>query len=248
MQIYLFLNKNFVILITNDENIYICSMKNLSQCPLFESMSEDEIKKVIGQKLGVRTYLSGETILNQGDQYKYLLIILEGDVSNSMTHANGKNIFIEIIPSPGVLAPAIFYADDNIVPVNATAIGTTKVLPISKAEFTYMLQSSPKLLMNFLRMISNRSRFLSSKVRCLSFGTIKSRIAGYLLEVAQDNDSLQFEIIHTQQDLANMFGVTRPALSKTIKEMMIEGLISFKQKRYTILNRAELTRIFRNTY
>lgn len=221
-------------------------MNTLSKCPLFESMSEEEINKVIGQKLGIRTYLPGETILNQGQKYNYLLILLEGDVSNSMTHSNGKTIFIETISSPEVLAPAIFYADDNIVPVDSTSIGKTKVLPISKPEFTYMLQNSPKLLMNFLRMISNRSRFLSKKVRCLSFGTIRSRIAGYLLELSQENNSLQFEIIHTQQDLANMFGVTRPALSKTIKEMENEGLIKFKQKKYTILNKSTLSKMFMN--
>ena len=112
-----------------------------------------------------------------------------------------------------------------------------------------MLQSNPKLLKNFLKMISNRSSFLSTKVRTLCFGTIKSKIAGYLLETSLDHNSNIFDIIHTQQELADMFGVTRPALAKTIKDMIDQGLISSKQKRknFKIINKQELARIFRDS-
>ena len=219
-------------------------MENLINCPLFENMSEDEIAKVIGKQYGIRTYIPGETILDQGDEYKYLLLLLEGEVSNSMTHISGKNMFIETISAPGVIAPAIFYAETNNVPVEVTAVDTVKVLPIAKVEFNYMLQRSPKLLMNFLKMISNRSSFLSTKVRSLSFGTIKSKIAGYLLENSFTHSSNEFEIRHTQQELANMFGVTRPALAKTIKDMIDEQLIESKQKNFIIKNKRELSRLF----
>jgi len=219
-------------------------MENLINCPLFEDMSEEEIIKVIGKQYGMRTYIPGEIILNQGDEYKYLLLLLEGEVSNSMTHISGKNMFIEIINAPGVIAPAIFYAEGNRIPVEVTAVDTVKILPIAKVEFNYMLQRSPKLLMNFLKMISNRSSILSTKVRSLSFGTIKSKIAGYLLENSFTHSSNEFEIRHTQQELANMFGVTRPALAKTIKDMIDEQLIESKQKNFIIKNKRELSRLF----
>jgi CRP-like cAMP-binding protein len=155
-------------------------------------------------------------------------------------------MYIESISAPGVLAPAILYAEINKFPVDATAVGTVRILPIPRVEFTYMLQRTPKLLLNFLQMISDRGAFLSTKIRSLSFGTIKSRIAGYLLEIAAQHGSLEFKIKHTQQELANMFGVTRPALSKTIKEMIDEGLIESNQKSYIITNKRELYRLFRD--
>lgn len=222
-------------------------MENLIYCPLFENMSIEEILKVIGLQYGTRNYSPGDIILSQGDEYQYLMLLLEGEVSNSMTHVSGKNMFIETITAPGVLAPAIFYADNNKVPVDVTAVGRVKILPISKVEFNYMLQSNPKLLKNFLKMISNRSSFLSTKVRTLCFGTIKSKIAGYLLETSLDHNSNIFDIIHTQQELADMFGVTRPALAKTIKDMIDQGLISSKQKNFKIINKQELARIFRDS-
>lgn len=246
VQKYSLNEESFVIKVTKGKFFYICTMENLNQCILFSGMSEEEIHKVIGQKLGIRTYKNGDKVISQGDDCNYLYIILEGEVSNSMSHVSGKNMYIESISAPGVLAPAILYAEINKFPVDATAVGTVRILPIPRVEFTYMLQRTPKLLLNFLQMISDRGAFLSTKIRSLSFGTIKSRIAGYLLEIAAQHGSLEFKIIHTQQELANMFGVTRPALSKTIKEMIDEGLIESNQKSYIITNKRELYRLFRD--
>jgi CRP-like cAMP-binding protein len=230
----------------NKKNIYL-HMENLVDCPLFSGMSLGDIKKIVGQELGIRTFVSGQTILNQGDEYSSLLIIVEGEVSNAMTHVSGKNMFIETIQAPNVIAPAIFYAKNNKMPVNVIAMSNVRVLPIFKAEFTYLLHHNPILLMNFLEMISNRSSFLSAKVRSLCFGTIKSKLAGYLLEIAQIEKSLNFDIKHSQQELADMFGVTRPALAKTIGDMIDEGLIVSKQKNFTIINQREIMRIFRES-
>lgn len=221
-------------------------MENMINCPLFENINQEDIAKIIGKQYGIRTYLAGDILLNEGDKYKYLLLLLEGTVSNSMTHISGKNMFIETIKAPNIIAPAIFYAEKNRIPVEVIAKTEVKVFPIAKVEFNYMLQSNPKLLMNFLKIISDRSNFLTTKVRALSFGTIKSKIAGYLLENSTQLSSNEFEILHTQQELANMFGVTRPALSKTIKDMIDEGLIESKQKRFILKNKEELIRIFRD--
>jgi CRP/FNR family transcriptional regulator, dissimilatory nitrate respiration regulator len=229
------------------KKIIYLHMENLIDCPLFAGMSLDEIKNIIGQELGVRTFLSGQTIFQQGDEYSSLLIILEGEVSNAMTHISGKNMFIETLTAPNVIAPAILYAKNNKLPVNVIAMNKVRILPIAKVEFSYLLQHKPKLLMNFLEMISNRGSFLSNKVRTLCFGTIKSKIAGYLLEISQEKKSLQFDIKHSQQELADMFGVTRPALAKTIGDMIDEGLIISKQKNFTIINQRELARIFRES-
>lgn len=45
----------------------------------------------------------------------------------------------------------------------------------------------------------------------------------------------------TQEQLAEYFGVTRPALSKEIGRLVDEGFISITRRKVTILNKTALT-------
>ena len=89
-------------------------MENLIYCPLFENMSIEEIQKVIGLQYGTRNYSPGDIILSQGDEYQYLMLLLEGEVSNSMTHVSGKNMFIETITAPWSFGPCNIFMPTTI--------------------------------------------------------------------------------------------------------------------------------------
>lgn len=90
------------------------------------------------------------------------------------------------------------------------------------------MHNDSRVLENFLSIISDRSRFLSERLRLLSFGAIKSRLRSYFLELTRDNDYGTFTVPHTHQELADMFGVTRPALSRAIRQLEDSGTIRRK--------------------
>lgn len=221
-------------------------MKALTQCPLFKDIPYEEINKLVGEGFGIRQFKENEIIVSQGSVYSTLLIIIEGEVVGEMNDFSGKTVVIETINAPNLIAPAILYCQQNKIPVNVVAKTYVRVLPISREDLSHILQSNIKVLNNFLRLISERSKFLSDKVRLLRFGTIKSKFSGYLLELYSRKQSLNFTIEHSQQELADMFGVSRPALAKTIGQMIDEGLIWSSNKEYKILNLKELNIIYRD--
>lgn len=221
-------------------------MKALTQCPLFKDIPYEEINKLVGEGFGIRQFKENEIIVSQGTVYSTLLIIIEGEVVGEMNDFSGKTVVIETINAPNLIAPAILYCEQNKIPVNVVAKTYVRVLPISREDLSHILQSNIKVLNNFLRLISERSKFLSDKVRLLRFGTIKSKFSGYLLELYSRKQSLNFTIEHSQQELADMFGVSRPALAKTIGQMIDEGLIWSSNKEYKILNLKELNIIYRD--
>jgi Mn-dependent DtxR family transcriptional regulator len=47
----------------------------------------------------------------------------------------------------------------------------------------------------------------------------------------------------TQQELADIFGVARPSLARTFKEMENEGLINIERKKITLLDEPKLKRL-----
>ncbi|MEJ1730100.1 helix-turn-helix domain-containing protein, partial [Escherichia coli] len=98
------------------------------------------------------------------------------------------------------------------------------------------MREEGRILENTLRSISDRNHFLSERYRMLRFGTIKSKLKAYFLEQMQGKGNGTCTIPHTQQELADMFGVTRPALSRAIRQLEDSGIIIRKgMRRYEML-------------
>lgn len=225
--------------------IFEKKMSKLFQCPLFRGMQPDEINLLLEDRIDVKTYRAGELIALQASVYDSLLIVSEGFVRAEMTDALGRSTLIEEIHAPRVVAPAFLYASENRLPVAITAATTTEITAIRRHQFTTMMQLDARLLTNYLNSMADRSRFLSEKLRLQRFGTIKSKLARYLLELSQrlatgSMPLTEFLLPHTQQQLADMFGVTRPALARTIKLLENEGIIQAKVKNFQILDRKRL--------
>jgi CRP-like cAMP-binding protein len=96
------------------------------------------------------------------------------------------------------------------------------------------------LLVNFLDMISNRSQFLSEKIKFLNFKTIKGKLVNFImLKAGKDGTSITLDM--TQNDLADFFGVTRPSVARAIGELEEDGYIAAKGKLITIVNKKGLS-------
>jgi CRP-like cAMP-binding protein len=151
----------------------------------------------------------------------------------------GKVIKIEDIAAPGALAPAFMFGNRNRFPVNVISITDAEFLIIEKPDFLRLLMQNDIILVNFLDMISNRSQFLSEKIKFLNFKTIKGKLAHFILQKAgKDKNSVVLEM--TQSDLADFFGVARPSVARALGEMEEMGLIEARGKNIKVLDRKNL--------
>jgi len=212
---------------------------------LFKGMQPNEISSLLTGRIDVKNYRTGELIAMQASLYDSLLVVSEGFVRAEMTDALGRSSLIEEIHAPRVVAPAFLYATENRLPVAITAATSTEITAIRRLQFTTMMQQDARLLTNYLNSMADRSRFLSEKLRMQRFGTIKSKLARYLLELTQRMSTGpkpldEIVIPHTQQQLSDMFGVTRPALARSIRQLEEDGILLSKVKCFRILDRKRL--------
>jgi CRP-like cAMP-binding protein len=101
------------------------------------------------------------------------------------------------------------------------------------------MQKDQCILSNYLNSISSRTQFLSQRIRFLSFRTIRQKIAHYLLDMAGDRLAV-VELPLSQEQLAEFFGVTRPALARSLGELAREGLIEVSRRSVRILNKQRM--------
>jgi len=218
----------------------------LSRCPVFNGISEDECRTILSKiHFQVKSLEKDEVLVFAGDEVKNLLIVLSGSVRGEMIDYSGKTVKIEDIEAPKPLASAFLFGKENKFPVTVTSNKKTEILAIPVSEFLKVLQMNSILLRNYLNNISTRAQFLSQKLHLLSFKTIKEKVAQYLLKETGDKFH-SFELKNTQQQLAELFGVTRPSLARVLGEMQTDGLIKIEKKTVTLLNKEGLNELLRN--
>jgi len=215
----------------------------LTGAPLFRELSATEIENLLtGISYYSRKFKSGSLVAQSGDQVSSLMVVIRGIVKGEMVDYAGRIIKIEEISAPGALAPAFLFGSKNSYPVNIMAISDVEILMIVKSEFLKLLIRNDTILVNFLDIISNRSQFLSEKIKFLSFKTIKGKLAQFILQRA-GRDKLEIVLETTQNDLADFFGVARPSVARALGEMEDEGLILARGKNIKILDRVNLTKL-----
>jgi len=222
------------------------NMEVLLKCPLFQGILQEDLNKLLTDiPHQVKKYSKGQMIAQSGDECKSLMIMLKGSVRGEMMDFSGKAIKIEDIEPPKPLAVAFLFGKDNTCPVNIIANDDAELFLLPKESMIMLLQKSVPFLNNFMNAISNRAQFLSEKIRFLNFQTIKGKFAHYLLSLAGSVDG---EIIlpKSQEELATMFGVTRPSLGRTIRELHNDHLIEAKGKSVKILERKALMALLKN--
>lgn len=218
----------------------------LCNSPIFRGISPEELRKLFNEiHFQVKTYRKNDLITSAGEICDRLLIIQRGNVKAEMNDYSGKTIKIEDLSAPWPLATAFLFGKENRFPVTVSATTDVEMVSVPKAEFVKLLQMNAMILNNYLNTISTRAQFLSKKLKFLSFKTIKQKIAHYLLE--QAGDRLQtIEIKQSQAQLAEMFGVTRPSLARTLGEMCHEGLIETNRRQIKILDKNRMNQLLKS--
>lgn len=212
-------------------------LTQLSKTHIFKGLSEGEIGGIISKiPYRIKKFQAGYLISQSGDPVNSLMIVIQGIVKGEMIDFTGRVIKIEDIPAPGVIASAFMFGRRNKFPVNVVSVVDSELLVIERAEFLKLLMINDMILINFLDLISNRTQFLSEKIKFLNFKTIKSKLAHYILMKAGDDRSLVILDL-TQSALADIFGVARPSVARALGDLEEEGYIIAKGKNIKILDK-----------
>jgi CRP/FNR family transcriptional regulator, dissimilatory nitrate respiration regulator len=212
----------------------------LSNAPLFKGMTSAQIELILVRiPWKIEKFQSGSMICISGEQVKSLMLVIAGVVKGEMVDYDGRVIKIEDIPAPGTLAPAFLFGKQNVFPVNVIAVSDGELLLIERADFLKLLMGNDTLLVNFLDMISNRSQFLSEKIKFLNFKTIQGKLAHFILQKA-GKDQTSVSLGMTQNELADFFGVARPSVARALGHLEKEGYIESRNKNIKIINKAGL--------
>lgn len=198
----------------------------ISDFPLFKDCDEKTVEMLISTSSNrMAVYERSDIVAVQGSKCRSLLLLCEGSVKTVMTNSEGKEIKIETMHAPEILASAFIYGSENLLPVTIEATSSCKLWIISKDGFLNMMQKDATLLQNFLKDISDRSLFLSRKLNEFALQNLNTRLIGYM----KRNST-----IHNLQELAFILGVARPSLSRAVAMLVEQGIVIKSENGYEL--------------
>ncbi len=213
------------------------------RCPLCSSIPESEKENFLNDvRFSIKKFKKDEWIISQGEEYTSLCILIEGEIKTVMTDEKGDFMHIENIKAPLPMATGFLFAGNNRSPISAIAKNDCKLICIPKENVFTLMQKYDAFMYAILSTISNKVQFLSEKLRLTSLRTIKAKLAYYLLKESQGERSFQLKT--SKQEIANMFGVSRQALTNVMNQLHEEEIIDMQRRKIEIVNRAVLKKMF----
>ena len=201
--------------------------KKLAEAPVFRGLSERFLENFIGRTPNaLREFGIGDFIALQGTACQSLYLLYSGRVRTNMVNEEGTQVTIEEIEAPRLLAPAFIFATDNRFPVNITTLTNCEVLVLNRTDFVDLMHREKIVMQNFLRIISDRSIFLSRKLNAFALQDLKTRLLAYLRE---------HENPRSRQEIADILGVARPSLARVLSELADEGYLRIEKRKITVV-------------
>ncbi len=216
----------------------------LFHSPLFKGLTIIELDRLFGQvRHQIRHFRSGKMLAQAGENVDKAMLLIEGRLQGEMVDFSGNSLKIEELNPPQMVAAAFLFGPQNKFPVFLNAKTDGKMLIIFKKEFTSMLSLEPRVMVNYMNIVSAKAQFLSEKITFLSLKTIKEKIAFYLLQQMKKGENNIVNIDLTQTNLADLFGVARPSLTRSVLEMEKQGILIWSRESVEINDLKELNHI-----
>lgn len=207
----------------------------LTKVSLFKGLNPDKIAKCLTEaNFKIKEYKKNEIVFFRGDILKKIIIIVKGTARGEMQKFNGDTIVINQMKAGEVLASAFLFGKNNVFPVDLIALENSEFLFLDKEKYLDLIQSDKRLLLNFIREISNKSQYLSKRIWFnFTHKTIEEKVLSYIKENAQD-DKIKF--LPSISALAKKFEVTRPALSREISSLCKRKILKKIENNVYIIN------------
>lgn len=200
---------------------------DIYEMPLFKGGNKEVIEKIMHDYPSRYVhYKKGETIAMQGNVCRSLYILCEGSVYAKMISEEGKELTLDTLSAPDVLASSFIFSSEGIFPVTILANSDCNLWIVNKESILRIIEADKLVLRNYLTVISDHSMFLSKRLNEFALQTLSSRIISYI----EKNGTIQ-----NLQEVAFILGVARPSLSRAILQLVNQGVLKKENKGYILV-------------
>lgn len=178
----------------------------------------------------VEKYKSDGIVHFQGEQCRYIDIIIEGELQISNIDENGKNLIIANFGPGDIVGASLIFSVNNFYPMTIQAKNDSIIVKISKETVIELCETDTDFMVKFMRILSDRAAFLSYKITDISLKSIRERVMEYIDRETNIQKSNKIRLTMSKKELSEKMGIQRTSLSREMNKMRKDGLIEYNSK------------------
>src|SRR5207249_11264315 len=206
--------------------------------PLFSQLDDGELAH-LAHVVRERHFKKHTTIVHVDDPGMALYILKSGLAKITLEDHQGYEVILRL------LYPTDFFGDMSLLdgmPRSATITTQepSEVLTVSRDHFLHIIEKSPKILLKMAAVLSKRLRKTNELIHSLAFFDVYGKVARTLLNLASERgrvteEGTVIDMRRTQQELAELAGMTRETMARTLREFQQAGCIRVESGIISIL-------------
>lgn len=219
--------------------------ERLRRLPLFSRLSDEELGD-LASRIRLRPFRRSEVIFRKDDPGTHLYLVLEGAVKIALPGEFGQEALVAIM-RPGDFFGELALFDRSPRSASAVALEDARAALLAGDDFLAFLERHPTAVRVVLETLARTIRRLSDRVEHLTFLDVPSRVAKYLLDLAQTGAPVPagasaspaardapLELSLTQDELAAFVGASRVSVNRVLGDLERREIVSIRRRRILI--------------
>ena len=222
------------------------SLNLLAGSRLFSSpyLSNTERQALENVAFPVRSIDNGIELLREGERADHFHIVTEGWACRyKMTRNGARQIVALLIPGDTANLDSFLFGR---LDYGVRALTAAKVATIPRDRMLALADQHPGVARTLAWAAMAENATLSQWALCLGRHSARQRLAHLLCEISvrlgESDSDTSFELPLTQEQIADMLGLTSVHVNRTIQQLRNEGVIESKNRTMTICNFEALRR------
>ena len=221
--------------------MYLEVINTLQSSLLFRGIDSESLSIMLDcLKPKIRRCKQREIIVSYGQPFQGVGIIGSGKVALTKEMYSGNRIMMGILNAGDIFGEMVAFSDHKVWPMTVISQEDSYLLFLPPDKITgtcsNICASHGTLIMNMLKILSNRASMLNKKIEHISAKNIRGKISSYLMDIYRQTANDTFTIPMKRHELADYLSVPRPSLSREMGSMRDAGIIEFNGSLITINN------------
>jgi len=186
-----------------------------------------------------KVFTKDEFLFHADDPAEGFYYLVSGEIRVFKMDEQGKEVEV-VRPNPGdFFGEAIVFVQKKY-PSYAQAVKDSQVVFFEKNSFFQKLERDPDIGMFFLHLLAKKCIVLNKRIEALELRTVRQRLVQYLVSSCGSDTSCVVTLPMKKAELAKLLGTISETLSRNLKQLQEEGLITVEGHTIRIKDKSRL--------